>query len=1418
MKKYSGVLLGFLIFAIFIFSPTQFVSASATTETVSYQVNKAGTDQPSLSNGFFSGIATLNRPDDGPATVTLHLIKYASTIKSFSIGDQVAKITNTTDDTADLTFELDDSFQLPVVQAAMSVMNMNQKADLVFAKALYQPELSTATVSDPSVADSDATADDKPSNAVSTDESASTQTTSPAEPLDQSVAATSTNVDSTTSSDKSDSVKAAAGSETVLDDSTTETVSYQVNKAGTDTPSLSNGFFTGQAVVTIKDARAETVTLHLQQYASMIKSFSIGDQPAKIANVTGDTADLTFTVDDQFAKPIVQANMSVMNMNQKADLVFAKALYQADETNDQSEISTPIQSTSATDTPITTDTSATDPVTDTNTPSTDPESATQVQPSSKTDVPKTSATDQTTATNAPATKSEDSTQAPSAETDQPATTDTPVTDQTIDTDAPTSKPEESAQKKSSPEVEVPVTTQNSGTDQIADTMTSTTNAESTASSQTSTASKASQTPTESASVEAVDQSQVDDEAKTADQPTSTPANNEQSTPTATNSQTVAYHVNKVGTDTPSISNSFFTGQATITTKAGQPDTVTLHIQQHASAIERFSIGTQQAKMTNVTADTADLTFNIDQSFAKPVVTASMSVMGMDQQADLVFAQALYHSEPTVTKPAETQTPSAADQSTKPTTTKSATTETPTADNIVAHQATTSEVKTQNQSQVTTPKTDTTTTSTKPVVSNQSPATPATEIVKYHVNKAGTNMPSIANDFFTGEATVTLQAGQAQTVTLHLQKYASTINSFSIGDQNAKITNVNGDTGDLTFNIDGNFAKPLVQANISVMNMNQKADIVFDKALAQATTQTSETKTPETTVAEQTQPVDPTQSTTTAQNVDTNSAVNATKPAKQADASSEPTTTSRPSQNASSKSDIQTQTVAYHVNKTGTNTPSLANDFFTGQATITSQAGQPQTVTLHLQKYASTINSFAIGTQNAKITNVSGETADLTFIIDASFAKPIVQASMSVMSMNQTADLVFAKALYQVNSTEAPVTTPSSQPKSVQVATSKPSAVVKPQTQITTSAQQAGEVSAKLYQAQNGQLTNNRSAAQQFISQFAKVVRHATSTTVTLHTTGAEYIQAMRVAGQLGRITNRHGANADLVFTLSNQALSYALPVSFSLVVPGAGAMTQSAFLLLDLPVQAAKVDPDAKPLTTTSTSTAGVRPVVASATAHAIDANLTQQAIPYTVLDAGGSALSTANQYFTHSARVVKAGLGYDVYLTVRVAAGIVNFTPISINGGAVSDLTHAVIGGQDVWTFRFHVANANSLDQLIPATILMSVPMANISNQRFNIEFAFARLAQNNVAMVSTPAASQASKTKALKAITIKKKMVKAAGKATSTTQAASKGLDAQQRLATLKHYPIGWEALAFILMDGLILLGAWFIRRRRVKEVAHD
>lgn len=1141
MKKYLGVWLCLLIFSLVSLGRAQPVSANATTKTVAYQVNKAGSDTPSLANRFFSGEATVTTTDDGSETVTLHLIEFASMIKTFSIGEQAAKITNATNNTADLTFTVDDSFRLPVVQASMAVMNMNQKVDLVFANALYQPKLATVPV-----AESPA---DTPSVPASSPE-AQGEAVNPANPVD----ATQSSAPSTSNATDKSNVPAATES-----DQSTQTVDYQVNKVGTDTPSLANSFFSGHAVVAHNPGQADTVTLHLQKYAKMVKSFSIGDQAAKISNATDDTADLTFTIDASFAKPVVVATMAVMNMNQQADLVFTKALYQPTASE-----------------------------------------ATGVQP-------------QTGA----------STKAQEPET-------------TASNDAP----------------QVPDANQ-------------------------------------------------------------TPAVSVQSDATAS----------LITATSPAIT---------------QPATV-------ASSQSEHTTEPQTAATT------------------KPEKSI----------------QASAERQPTSPSKAPAQTP-------------------------VATKAQTNQVE-----------------KVAPITSK-----PITEAVQYRVNKAGTDLPSLASSFFTGVATVTMKAGQPQMVTLHIQKYANVINRFVIGNQNAKITKRTADSADLTFDIDANFTKPTVTASISVMNMHQQADLVFAKALYQPSI-TNPASTPvhksseaqHTTVRQSVKQTNTPQKPHTVKN-STPNAVTMTAPDSKLAPSQHVVTT--PSIQTKAQSNAATTTIAYQVNKVGTNTPSLANDFFTGLASVTTTPGQATTVTLHLQKHASVIKSFSIGGQAAKITNLTGDTADLTFNVDANFDKRVVAASMSVMNMHQQADLVFAKALYQPTGTTAqPTVAPKPSQTAVKaiVTPSNPSAIHQGQVSTVAKLQRIGEVSAKLYQAQNGQLTDMPSAAQQFIDAFAKVERHATNTTVTLHTTGAEYIKSMRIAGQQVTITNRHGANADLVVTLANDTLQFALPVAFSLSVPGAASMTQSAFLLLDLPIQTAHTNPQAQTLIASIAPTTSQLPTVARTTAHAINPALAQQEISYAVLDASGNAVSTANQYFTHSARVVKAGNGYDVYLTLRVTAGVVDFTPVSVNGSAVGHLTHAVVGGQDVWSFRFHIADAGRLDQLIPATIVMSVPMANISNQSFNINFAFARLAQANLQTAATPIINSSATTSVLKPITITQVAPKLASKTKSATQAAADEMKANQPLPKLSHYPIGWEALAFIIADALIILGAWFWRRRqRSQEVAHD
>jgi heme-binding NEAT domain protein len=136
-------------------------------------------------------------------------------------------------------------------------------------------------------------------------------------------------------------------------------VPYTVKKQGTDQASLANSFFTGSATVVVTDqGQKETVTLHVQKFANMIKAFKIGDQEAQVTNATSTSADLTFAVTADFAKPTVTAAMNVLNMDQKADIEFATALFAAAPVSSKPDTSaipdTSAVSTSTTDEPSTT--------------------------------------------------------------------------------------------------------------------------------------------------------------------------------------------------------------------------------------------------------------------------------------------------------------------------------------------------------------------------------------------------------------------------------------------------------------------------------------------------------------------------------------------------------------------------------------------------------------------------------------------------------------------------------------------------------------------------------------------------------------------------------------------------------------------------------------------------------------------------------------------------------------------------------------------------------------------------------------------------------------------------------------------------------------------------------------------------------
>lgn len=627
-------------------------------------------------------------------------------------------------------------------------------------------------------------------------------------------------------------------------------------------------------------------------------------------------------------------------------------------------------------------------------------------------------------------------------------------------------------------------------------------------------------------------------------------------------------------------------------------------------------------------------------------------------------------------------------------------------------------------------------------------------VAYVVNKAGTDKPSLSNSFFTGKATVVVSdSGKNITVTLHLKQFASMVSAFKIGNQAAKVTNATKSTSDLTFKVDDQFKDKTVTASMTVLNMNQKADIVFATPLYQVPKAPSQTvDTGKDTGSDEPDTKAP---ITTP---DTGSGTTTTPPADTSlNTGAGAAITTPPDQGGSSPADTtspaadKTEEVGYTLNKAGTPDLSLANSFFSGSATVTTAADGQKTVTLHLLKYASLVKAFSIGGQEAKLSNVTKTTEDLTFNVDTSFKTKTVPAAMTVMTMNQKADLVFAKALYQPTTTKpgdssvttdgSATTTPATDDSENTTQTdvtkadktdsdgTKKTGATKPgdddKTDSTAAAAKAGQVSLKIYKSVNGKLFQQVSAAQAFIADKATVRKIGKTARVTIHTTGAQYINSMTLLGQRGVMTNKHGDEADITFNVPTAALTAALPATFSLTVPGNLKLTEPAFVLVGRGVVGAKVYPGSTAAHKTApkkTHQTAVKTPKVTRVQHALKADQAVQYLPYTVLNADRSGISMANNYFTHTAKVVRVSNGYDVYLTVQETAGLVDFTPVAVNGSPVFASTKTRVGGDDVWRFAFHIARASQLDDLLSARIQMSVAIAGIHDVPFVIWFEFGR------------------------------------------------------------------------------------------------
>ena len=333
--------------------------------------------------------------------------------------------------------------------------------------------------------------------------------------------------------------------------------------------------------------------------------------------------------------------------------------------------------------------------------------------------------------------------------------------------------------------------------------------------------------------------------------------------------------------------------------------------------------------------------------------------------------------------------------------------------------------------------------------------------------------------------------------------------------------------------------------------------------------------------------------------------------------------------------------------------------------------------------------------------------------------------------------------------------------------------------------------------------------------------------------GNGYIKSMTLNGEQPTATTANGDTGTYTYKVSAAVLAKgSATLAFALQTP-LGAMNETALAVFpgtgkstsDVVNDAAKATTD-EPVTLTSNG-----PV--------IDTTKEVQDVEYEVLNAAKSGVSEANAYYTHTARVTKSGSGYNVTLTVKVKSGIVSFTPLSVGAGPIVNTTKTSSGGDDIWTYTFYVADPTVLDNPVAASIRMSVPIANISNQTFSIWLVFGKTATNTRSYLDALSGDGTSGgTLTSTGLTGSGSAIPLAGSASPMATALQSGTGtvqnfdlaaAQKKIgkyavkpgvskmveASLIKYPIA-AALTFFIVAALIVIGvATTWRQRIVKKV---
>lgn len=239
------------------------------------------------------------------------------------------------------------------------------------------------------------------------------------------------------------------------------------------------------------------------------------------------------------------------------------------------------------------------------------------------------------------------------------------------------------------------------------------------------------------------------------------------------------------------------------------------------------------------------------------------------------------------------------------------------------------------------------------------------------------------------------------------------------------------------------------------------------------------------------------------------------------------------------------------------------------------------------------------------------------------------------------------------------------------------------------------------------------------------------------TSGKQYVKAMQFAGKSpSQITNLGPDSAAYTYQVSKQTMIDGQGVlTFDLTTP-LGEMHQTAIAYYPANGQATPT-PNANSITATSSPFGTVNSsssnIMTATSGQVIDPNQDVQDIAYEVLNESRSGLSEANNYYTRTAHVVKSGSGYNVTMTVKVKAGIVTFVPVSVGVGQITSQSHTTSGGEDVWTFTFHINSADDLNNPVAGQIKMTVPMVGISGRLFNIWYVFGKTSVGGASYLSS-------------------------------------------------------------------------------------